>query len=95
MFCVFNIIYNLSSGEHSDNEDDDYYHDSNDYDDNNDDKNNSNDIERHNSRLCTVSSLHRKRSPTHTLKWPARIHVQITCNTWSAYHVQHDVSHVV
>ena len=28
-------------------------------------------------------------SPTHTLKWPGRSHVQITCNTLSAHHVQH------
>ena len=27
-------------------------------------------------------------SPTHTLKWPGRNRVQITCNTSSAYHVQ-------
>ena len=27
-------------------------------------------------------------SPTHMLKWPGRSHVQITCNTLSAYHMQ-------
>ena len=30
-------------------------------------------------------------SPTRTLKWPGRNRVQITCNTSSAYHVQHVV----
>ena len=39
----------------------------------------------------TISSLHRKLSPTHTLKWPGHNRVQITCNTSSAYHVQHVV----
>ena len=28
-------------------------------------------------------------SPTRTLKWPGRDREQITCNTSSAYHVQH------
>ena len=39
--------------------------------------------------LFTISSLRRELSPTRTLKWPRRNHVQITCNTSSAYHVQH------
>ena len=26
---------------------------------------------------------------TRTLKWPGRSRVQIVCNTWGAYHVQH------
>ena len=33
----------------------------------------------------------RELSPTRTLKWPRRNHVQITCNTLSVYHVQHVV----
>ena len=41
----------------------------------------------------TVSSLRRDLSPTRALKWPGSIQVQITCNTSSAYHVQH-VCHV-
>ena len=36
----------------------------------------------------TISSQRRELSPTRTLKWPGRNHVQITCNTSSAYHVQ-------
>ena len=32
---------------------------------------------------------------THTLCWPGRNRVQITCSTWSAYHVPHVVCHVV
>ena len=31
----------------------------------------------------------------HTLKWPGRNRVQITCNFSGAYHVQHLVCHVV
>ena len=37
----------------------------------------------------TISSQRCEPSPTSTLKWPRRNHVQITCNTSSAYHVQH------
>ena len=48
-------------------------------------------IQRCNSRFLTISSLRRKLSPTRTLKWPGRNRVQITCNTSSAYHVQHVV----
>ena len=36
----------------------------------------------------TISSQRRELSPTHTLKWPGRNRVQITCNTSSACHVQ-------
>ena len=32
-------------------------------------RNHNNRIDRHNSRFFTISSLRRKRSPTHTLKW--------------------------
>ena len=37
--------------------------------------------------------MRREPSPTHTLKWPGRTRVQITCNTTSADHVQHVVLH--
>ena len=47
--------------------------------------------QRRNSRLFTISSLHLEQSPTRTLKWPGSNRVQITCNTSSAYHVQHVV----
>ena len=53
--------------------------------------NNNNRIQRHNLRFFTISSVHREPSPTRTLKWPGRNHVQTTCNTSSAYHVQHVV----
>ena len=52
-------------------------------------KNNYNRTERRKSRFSTISSLHCEPSPTHTLKWSRRNHVQIMCNTPSAYHVQH------
>ena len=52
-------------------------------------------IERHNLRFVTISSLCRKLSPARILKWPGRNHVQITCNTLSAYHVQPAVCHLV
>ena len=52
--------------------------------------NNDNDrIQRCNLRFFTLSSLRRKLSPICTLKWPWRNCMQITCNTLSAYHVQH------
>ena len=35
----------------------------------------------------TISSVRREPSSTRTLKWPGRNRVQITCNTFSAYHV--------
>ena len=52
---------------------------------------NNNRIQRRYSRFFTISSQRRELSPTRTLKWPRRNHVQITCNTSSAYHVQHVV----
>ena len=55
------------------------------------DKNNNNRIQRRKSKFFTFSSLHRKLSPT--LKWPRCNRVQITCNTLSAYHMQHVVLH--
>ena len=42
----------------------------------------------------TISSLRREPSSTCTLKWPGRNRVQITCNTSSAYHMQHVVLRV-
>ena len=48
-------------------------------------------IQRHRSRFFTVSSQHRKLSPTCTLKRPGCNRVQITFNTSSAYHMQHVV----
>ena len=51
----------------------------------------NNHIQRRYSRFFTISSQRREMSPTRTLKWPGRNCVQITCNTWSAYHVQHVV----
>ena len=53
--------------------------------------NNKNCIRRRNSRFFTISSVHCQPSPTCTLKRPRRNRVQITCNTSSAYHVQHAV----
>ena len=53
--------------------------------------NNNNRIQRHYSRFFTISSQRRELSPTRALKWPRRNRVQITCNTSSAYHVQHVV----
>ena len=58
---------------------------------NNNNNNNNNRIQRRYSRLFTISSQRRELSPTLTLKWPGRNRVQITCNTSSAYHVQHVV----
>ena len=39
-----------------------------------------------------ISSLRHELSPTRSLKWPGRNRGQITCDTSSAYHVQHVVS---
>ena len=39
----------------------------------------------------TITSLINELSPARTLNWPGHIRVQITCNTSSAYHVQHVV----
>ena len=43
----------------------------------------------------TISSLHRKLSPTRMLKWPGRNCVQIMCNTSGAHHMQHVMCPVV
>ena len=57
---------------------------------------NNNCIERHNLRFFfTISSLRHELSTTHMLKWPGHSHMQITCNTLNAYHVQHVMCHVV
>ena len=48
-------------------------------------------IQRRNSRFFTISSLRHEPSPTRTLKWPWHSREQITCDTSSAYHVQHGV----
>ena len=45
--------------------------------------------------VFAISSLRRELSPTLTLKWPERNHVQTTYNSPRAYHVQHAVCHVV
>ena len=55
------------------------------------DNNNNNRIQRRYSRFFTISSKRRELSLTRTLNWPRRNRVQITCNTSSAYHVQHVV----
>ena len=56
---------------------------------NNDDDDNDNIdcIKRHNLRFFTISSLCREVSPTRTLKWPGRNHVQIISNTSIAHHM--------
>ena len=63
---------------------------------NSDNRNNNNNcVERRNSRFCIISSLCCKLSQTCTLKWSRHNCVQVTCNTWSAYHVQHVVLRVM
>ena len=75
-------------------------HNGNDDDDNNNDNNNNNNnntcnsrIQRRKSRFFFLQIPHRaaNRLQHRTLKWPGRNRVQITCNTLSAYHVQHFV----
>ena len=56
---------------------------------------NNNRIERRNLKFLTISSLGCELSPTRTLKLPGCNRVEITCNTSSAYHVQHVVCHLV
>ena len=55
--------------------------------------NDNNSIQRRNSRFFTIPSLRHEPSPTSTLKWPGHNHVQITCNTSSAYLMQYVMSH--
>ena len=58
--------------------------------------NNNNDpIERHDSRLFTISSLPCKLPPTCARKRSVHNRVQIVCNTSSTYHVQNILCHVV
>ena len=52
-------------------------------------------IERCNSCFITISSLCHKLSPTRTLKWLGRNHVQITWNAWGTHHMQHAKRHGV
>ena len=54
---------------------------------------NNNCIQRHNLGFFTISSQRRELFPTGTFKWPRHNPVQITCNTLSAYHLQHVVLH--
>ena len=63
--------------------------------DNNNNNNNSNRTERRNSRFFTISSLRRKLSTARTFKWAGRNRMQITCTTFSAYHAQHALCHLV
>ena len=44
-------------------------------------------------KIFTIHSLHHQLSPTRMLKWPGHNHVQITCNSSDAHHVQHVVYH--
>ena len=73
-----------------DDDDDDNNNNNNDNNNNNnnndddDDDNYNNRIQMRNSRFFTILSLRRVRS-----SGPRRNRVQITCNTWSAYLVQH------
>ena len=56
----------------------------------------NNGIERRKSRYFTIiSSQRREVLPTHTLTWPVRNRVQISCNTSGVYHVQLAVCRVV
>ena len=56
----------------------------------NDNNNDDNDrIQRCHSRFFTISWLRRKLFPTRMLKWPGSNRVQTTCNTSSAYDMQH------
>ena len=74
---------NNNNNNNCDDDDDDdlndnhHHHHHNDDNDDGDDDNNDN----------------RELYPTRTLKWPGRNLVQITCNTSSAYQVQHVVLH--
>ena len=67
--------------------------------------NNDNDHDYNNDRIerrksgfffffFTISSLIGEPSPTHTLMRPGRSRAHFTCNTSSAYHVQHVACHV-
>ena len=84
-----------NDNKNNNNDDDDDVNNKNNNDDDDDDNDNNNRIYWRSSTFFfffffffTLSSLRHEPSPTHTLKWPRRNHVQITCNTSSAYHVQ-------
>ena len=83
---------NNSNNNNNNNDDDNNNNNNNNNSNNNNDNNNNNRTERRSSRFFfTISSLRREPSPTRTLRWPGRNRVQITCNTSSAYQVQHVV----
>ena len=44
--------------------------------------------------IFTTPSLRHKLSPTHTLRWPGRNRVQITCNASGTHHMQYVVCHL-
>ena len=88
-----NNNHNDNNNNNNSSNDNNNNNNNNNNDDDDDDDNNR--IERHNSRIFSISSLRRKLSHTHTLKWPGRSRVQIKYNTLSAYHMQHDVYHTV
>ena len=77
-YCMFMLLFSLVCRDNSNNN-------------NNDNNNNNNRIQSRNSIFLTISSLCRELSPTRSLKWPRRNHVQITSNTSRAFHVQHVV----
>ena len=85
------IATTITNIDDDDDNNDDGDDDDGDNNNSNNNNNNNNRIQRHKSRFFTVSSLRREPSPARTLKWPGRNRVQITCNTSSAYHVQHVV----
>ena len=87
---VVPLTYNNNDNNNDDDDDDNH---NNDNDDDDDDDNNYDNtcIERRNSRFSIIPSLRRELSPTQTFKWLGRNRVQTTCNTSSAYHVQHVV----
>ena len=82
---------NNSNNNNSNNYSNDNINNNNDDDDDDDDDDDNNHIQRRNLRFFAISSLCSEPSPTRMLKWPRHSDVQITCNTSSAYHVQHVV----
>ena len=81
-------LYNDNNNHHNSNNNNNYNYN---YNYNHHHHHHHHRIQRRNSRFLTVSSLRREPSPTRTLKWLGHNHVQITCNTTSAYHAQHVV----
>ena len=85
---------NNNNVDDDDNDDDD--ENNNNDDDDDDDNNNNNRIERLKSIFFgTIFSLRSELSPTRTFMWPAWDSIVCTCNTSSAYRVQHVMCHVV